>query len=147
VNRGPTPLEDARFSLFLDADVGDALDDYVGSDPERGLAFAYNASDSDASYGTPPPAVGVDFFQGSGSLAYYVNGAEAMGDPTNGDGFEYYNYMRGVWRDGTPITEGGTGYGTGGPTTPYAFPGDPEGGAFWSEVNADGNGEGLLPGD
>jgi hypothetical protein len=148
VNKGSAPFEDARFSLFLDADVGGALDDYVGSDPERGLGFAYNADNADDLYGSPPPAVGVDLFQGSGSLAYYSNNVgAATGDPTFGAGEDFYNYMRGLWRDGTPITEGGTGYRSGGPITPYAFPGDPEGEVFWSEVNADGEGGDLPPDD
>ncbi|MEP0545293.1 MAG: Ig-like domain-containing protein [Rhodothermales bacterium] len=148
VNKGGAPLEEARFSLFLDPDVGGALDDYVGSDPARGLGFAYNADADDDLYGSPPPAVGVDLFQGTGSFAYYSNDVgAATGDPTFGVGATYYNYMRGVWSDGTPITEGGTGYRSGGPVTPYAFPGDPEGEAFWSEVNADGAGGDTPPDD
>ena len=43
-------------------------------------------------------------------------------DPSNGA--EYYNIMNGKWRDGTPLTCGGSGYG-GTINTNWAYPGDP----------------------
>ena len=42
-------------------------------------------------------------------------------DPTNGQ--EYYNYMTGYWKDGTPFTCGGTGYGGSIPTS-YVYTAD-----------------------
>lgn len=42
-------------------------------------------------------------------------------DPANGQ--EYYNYMTGYWRDGTPFTCGGTGYG-GSTQTNYVYTAD-----------------------
>ncbi|MGD1846393.1 MAG: hypothetical protein ACFB10_13485 [Salibacteraceae bacterium] len=50
---------------------------------------------------------------------YYNNGAGPLGDPMNGA--EYYNYLRGFWRDGVPMTYGGTGYN---PTDPSAVQAD-----------------------
>ena len=38
-------------------------------------------------------------------------------------GIDYYNYMRGIWKDNTPLTYGGTGNG-GAIQTNYSFPGD-----------------------
>lgn len=42
---------------------------------------------------------------------------------------EYYNYMKGLWNDGSPLTYGGSGYNSGGMPCNYAFPGssDPNG--------------------
>lgn len=52
-----------------------------------------------------------------------------MTDPTLAT--HYYNYMRGLWKDGTQMCYGGTGYSTGGGCVPalYMFPGtsDPQG--------------------
>ena len=50
-------------------DLGDATDDYIGSDPAAGLGYVYNADTLDGNgagttYGAAPPAVGYDFFQG-----------------------------------------------------------------------------------
>jgi len=73
-------------------------------------------------------------------------------DPDNGQ--EYYNYMTGYWKDGTPFTCGGGGYGptTGGTiTTNWVYPGDPTGTVSSDPANTCGNWtEGLAgntPGD
>ncbi len=58
---------------------------------------------------------------------------------------EYYNYLRGTWGNGTPITAYGLGYQTPGEVTTWAFPGDPEAEEFWSEVNLDGEGTDNPP--
>ncbi len=150
VKRGPGTLADARMGLFMDPDVGNAVDDYVASDPARGLGIAYNADNNDegpAGYGTAPPAVGVDFLDGTSAMMYFENLA---GGPTTDPqtGAESYNYLLGLWKDGTPMREGGNGYGpqTGAVTT-YAFSGDPVTGAFWSEGNTNGSGASNPPGD
>lgn len=52
------------FAIFNDNDLGDAGDDLVGVDTLRSLAYCYNGAPADPVYGTPPPAVGVDYFQG-----------------------------------------------------------------------------------
>ncbi|MEP0546724.1 MAG: T9SS type A sorting domain-containing protein [Rhodothermales bacterium] len=151
VNRNDQPFEAARFGLFVDADLGDPADDYVGSDSTRGMAFVYNADNDDrgglgGGYGTMPPAAGFDLLTGTG-ISMYI--AKCTGcptsDPTNGP--EIYNYLRAMWRDGTPLTEGGDGYMTDGPVTQWAFPGDPVTEQFWSEVNIDGTGADNAPGD
>ena len=148
VNRNSLAIEDAYITFWTDPDLGDESDDYVGSDPARSLAFAYNSSNTDASYGTPPPAIGFDLLSGAASAAYYENTTGPTGNPSNpGARFEAYNMMQGLWKDGTPITEGGIGYMTGGAVTPWSFSGDPEAQAFWSEVNADGAGSTNPPGD
>lgn len=70
INRGTTKLERTYFGQYVDADVGDPFNDYVGCDVSRGLGFAYNSELSDEGgpgqtpYGSNPPAVGVDFFEG-----------------------------------------------------------------------------------
>jgi hypothetical protein len=61
-------------------------------------------------------------------------------DPENGQ--EYYNYMTGYWKDGTPFTCGGSGYGptTGGTiTTNWVYPGDPTGTVSSDPANTCGN--------
>ena len=67
LNQGPYQLNDFSVAIWVDADVGTAIDDYVGCDVSRGLAFAYNGdsfdepSSSSSGYGENPPAVGIDF--------------------------------------------------------------------------------------
>ncbi len=145
VNRNSQPLEDAYFTLFVDPDLGDAADDYVGSDSTRGMAFTYNEAEEDGVYGIPP-AVGYDFLTGADAATYFQSTADpALGDPDLA--IYKYNHMRGIWSDGTPLTEGFGGYETDGDTIMWAFPGNPVTGEFWSEENADGQGNPNPSGD
>ena len=50
---------------------------------------------------------------------YYSRGAGITQDPDTDA--QYYNYMRGIWKDGNPMTYGGTGYN---PTDPNAIQAD-----------------------
>ena len=115
-------------------------------------------------YGVDIPALGIDYFRGPkeplfddfgepvldefdeqiqvelgmSSFTYFNNPGEgpppgAESDPTSV--IEYYRYMSGLWRDGTPFTEGGNGYGG---TTPvkFVFPDAPNDQAGWSMCTA-----------
>jgi len=64
-NAQQKPFEEMYVSMWSDPDLGDAGDDYVGSDTTLSLGYCYNANATDAVYNPfPPPAVGFDFFQG-----------------------------------------------------------------------------------
>ncbi len=146
--KGDEPLTDTYFSIFSDPDLGAAWDDFVGTDTTLGLGYVYNDNVVDEVYG-PAPAAGFDFFQGpiaedgdtlaATSVMYFVNGGpRGMELPRLAQ--EIYNIQRGLWREGQPLTATGIGIRTDGPITKFAYPGDPVTGAFWSEVNNDGNG-------
>lgn len=67
INRSSSSLNNTYFGQWVDPDLGNATDDYVGCDVPRGLGFCYNGDADDdgaGGYGPNPPAVGVDFFQG-----------------------------------------------------------------------------------
>jgi len=85
---------------------------------------------------------------GMKKFVYYNNDNSLTGNPNGA--VDVYNYLRGIWRDVTPITYGGSGHLTGTPCN-YMFPGtsDPLGygtnmnpQAPWDEVIA-----GNLPAD
>src|SRR5204862_2777388 len=86
--------------------------------------------------GVNPPAIGVDFFLGPAApdsdgvdnnrnciidepgeqiimsrFVYYDNDFTRHGNPENAG--DYYDYLRGIWKDGVVMTYGGTGKGTG----------------------------------
>jgi hypothetical protein len=72
---------------------------------------------------------------GMARFLYHNSGAQG-GNPNTTDprnASDYYNYMRGIWRDGTPNRYGGTGHqsttGASAPIAKYMFPGtsDPVG--------------------
>lgn len=68
---------------------------------------------------------------GMTSFTYAENGSiggppPATTDPQRGREDGFYNYIRGLWSDGTPVTYGGTGYNPGSTDTiRYAFPSPP----------------------
>jgi hypothetical protein len=60
---------------------------------------------------------------GMSKFVYYTNGAPSgQGDPRTA--VEFYDYLSGFWKDGTPFTYGGTGHLSGGALCDYMFPGD-----------------------
>ena len=70
INRSTQTLFSTYFSQYCDADIGFYGDDYVGCDVSRGLGYAYNSVTFDVGwngspgYGSNPPAIGIDFFEG-----------------------------------------------------------------------------------
>jgi hypothetical protein len=70
INRGTQTLFNTYFAQFADPDIGGSEDDYVGCDVSRGLGYAMNGDNFDATLGAAigylerPPAVGIDFFEG-----------------------------------------------------------------------------------
>lgn len=70
INRSTYTLTKTYFGVWTDADLGYAQDDYTGCDVLRGLGYMYNGDETDETaggingYGTQPPAIGIDFFEG-----------------------------------------------------------------------------------
>ncbi|HEX2897018.1 MAG TPA: hypothetical protein VHP63_03100 [candidate division Zixibacteria bacterium] len=139
-NRGGRDLSNVKLTLWSDPDLGDAGDDFVGSDTVLSLAYCYNSTNKDASYGSRPPCVGYDFFQGPliftgdnadtatmwnfqkfpgylnmpmTAMMMYRNG-EDPASPT-----ETYQYMSGLQAKlgGAPLANGTTFYAPGDPVT------------------------------
>ena len=216
INRSTFTLRETYFSQWVDPDLGYHLDDFIGCDVVRGLGYCYNGLPEDGSgqawaYGSQPPAIGVDFFQGpymdrimpgeplygqDRPSAFDENGnllpcdiiremhfPEAINGVNFGDGIpnnerfgmrrftyfnnttglpwfmtdpqvaiDYYNYLRGIWKDGTRMIYGGLGHPQTngfGPITDFLFPGDsdpchwgthfidPNSPYVWTEENAD----------
>lgn len=146
INRSHKALNDTYFGVWVDPDLGEYNDDYVGCDVDRGLGYCYNGDEEDegaAGYGANPPAIGVDFFRGpladpvydnNDSLLnqgeqlmmtkfmYYENDFTDYGNPSTAQHF--YNYLEGKWKNGQAMTYGGAGRSTSNPLCNYMFPGD-----------------------
>lgn len=136
-------LDSVQVAIFADFDLGCYLDDYQGCNPELNTMFTYNQDVQDGGPGCSPSFPGKVPVQSATLLnlnldrfMYYENPSVglhsiATTDPTNA--LEYYNYMNAHWRDGSPLTLGGTGYNLNNlPPTPYAFPTDPSSVNGWS---------------
>jgi hypothetical protein len=147
INRAKTDIDSMYFAMFVDADLGCYTDDYVGCDTSRSLAYYYNQDEEDGTtgivcdggvntYGTKIPIMGIDYFRGPNdangkelgmSSFTYFNNAGSGGPPAGTTdpktAIEFYNYLTGKWKDGTPYTYGGTAYnpGTSGKKIKYAY--------------------------
>jgi hypothetical protein len=158
VNIALEPYDNMYWGLFTDADLGCPFDDYTGTFPERFVSYTYNADNEDencfgdlVTFGENPPAFAVDVYRGpyspmtdtiislpSSSIMSFSNpsvGNPAPGTTDPGNIIEYYNYLQGLWRDGSPLTVGEDGYG-GNEVTDFAFPGLPEETDAWTEWQA-----------
>ncbi len=154
VNKSGKTWDDAYFAIWCDPDLGDAGDDFVGSDTTVNLGFCYYSSNKDDKYGNAPPAVGFVFLQGPmttsegdnvylpdgtvfvnkkvinmSAFRFYNSDDSPQGDPSNA--MHVYNFMQGLWRDGSVITEGGDGTDPNNPPTKFMYSGDPETGTGW----------------
>ena len=152
INKGENFLEDTYVALWSDPDLGGAGDDLVGCDTVLSVGYCYNATNNDQVYGTTPPCVGYDFFQGpivasEGDTAMvsgeeyidfrnlpmtafnkYINGT----DPHSAT--ESYWYMEGlnaVEGEGGPYIHPITG-----DTTTFFGSGDPVTNTGWLDDNA-----------
>ncbi|MBK9255598.1 MAG: hypothetical protein IPM42_08945 [Saprospiraceae bacterium] len=79
---------------------------------------------------------------GMTSFTYHENGGigpfpPPTTDPQRGREDGFYNFIRGLWNDGTPLTFGGSGYNPGSTDiVRYAFPDDPNNPNGWSMCTA-----------
>ena len=140
VYRGNTALHNTHLGLWVDADLGDSQDDLIGCDTTRHLGITYNgdAIDGPASpnYGIQPPITAVQMLKGPRraigfdtvllgmtGFMYYRNNFSVLGYPQTPE--DFYGYLQSTWKDGTPLTVGGIGYG-GTVSTTHAFPAPPD---------------------
>ncbi len=136
INRRAIDYFNVYVGIFLDMEIGEYFNDFVGSDSLLNMSYGYNGTTNDRIYGNNSPAQGcVILNHPLSTFMYYAN---VLGNPPPattdpGTAIEYYNYLQGVWRNGTPLTRGGTGYNPGSiDTSSFAFGGDPLG-TGWTE--------------
>lgn len=134
VNMGTQTLYDTRAAFFVDGDLGNYQDDYVGTDVSRKLIYTYNGDNMDENnggalgYGANPPAVGLMVLSHplDHSISYSNSVAYPYADPEIAS--EFYNAMNGDWQDGTPQLDNL------GDTSEYFYSGDPNTPNSWSEA-------------
>lgn len=106
-NRSPFTYTDCYFGQWVDFDLGNWGDDYVGCDVSRGTFYAYNGDNFDedgggvTGYGITPPAQGVTFLKG------------AQQDNDGIDNPFTTNIPTAIAQNGIPYAGLGTGFGDG----------------------------------
>ena len=104
INQGTQTLNQTYFGQWVDTDIGNFSDDYVGCDVQRGLGYAYNGNAVDMpgaislGYDVNPPAFGVDFFEGpyqdsddvdNPLTTNFSDAVDSLGIPYQGIGIGY----------------------------------------------------------
>lgn len=133
INKSTNTLNQTYIGQWVDPDLGNYADDYVGCDTTLGLGFCYNGDNNDetaSGYGANLPAIGIDFFEGPvadagdgidndkdgtideagekiimSKFVYYNNDFSIYGNPSAAQHF--YGYLNGFWKDGNPIVDDG----------------------------------------
>ncbi len=167
-NRSTNMYDSVFVGLFNDFDLGDAFDDYGGCDTVLNAAFVYNSDNDDGTavgYYNNPPMMNCQVLQGPepvlndgidndhdgttdkageknmmSSFLKYNNDFTNYGNPVGAD--DYYFYLTSRFKDGSPVTYGGTGYGGTVPTN-YFYSGVPYSGTGWTEQSAGNPGNDL----
>ncbi|MCX6169754.1 MAG: T9SS type A sorting domain-containing protein [Ignavibacteriales bacterium] len=127
VNKSNSTWQDAYVSLWCDPDLGNGEDDLNGVDVPRNMGYFYNGNPVDDVYGNEPPAIGYKVLKGAfftkpiQAFSSFLNigPSTPQGDPNTSQ--KAYNYMQGLWADGTPYLDPTNSYL---PTT-FALNGDP----------------------
>lgn len=145
INKSTRNYDSLLFASWVDFDLGDYADDYVGTDTARNMIYTYNGKANDSTalgYGTTPPAQACVLINHKlWSTMYYNNTPDPItGNPVTP--LDHLSYMNGRWRDGSVKTASGIGAGTSGLPTRFSFSGDPCLGTGWWE-----GGEGIAPND
>lgn len=153
INQSTDDLLDTYIGQWTDVDLGCYTNDYVGCDSARSMAIAYNGAATDPDchffggtiygYGSEVPLLGFDLLSGPKdntgqtlpmtTFVVFNNDGSPTGNPNTGA--EYMSYLKGFWKDGSPVEYGGDGYQENTFPYPFMFPSDPSGGMGWSECS------------
>mgnify|MGYP000848337535 CR=1 FL=1 len=116
INWASQTLVNTYFGHFVDPDLGCSNDDFTGCDVRRGLGYVYNWQDVDQAclgavgYGgpaPPPPAIGVDFFEGP------FQDSDGTDNPGPQTYLENFDCVQAQLQGGIPYKGIGIGYGDG----------------------------------
>jgi hypothetical protein len=148
INRSNTEYRDFYFGIFTDMNIGFEGDDYVGSDSLLEMSYTYNSTNNDLVYGKSSPVqacIFMDYYshdfnrnQKTGFINFNLNEPHYP-EPTTfpKKDIEYLHYLMGRYKNGTALTQYGTGYNPGSTFySTYAFNGNPLDilGGGWSEL-------------
>jgi hypothetical protein len=159
INKSGLPIDSMFVGQWADCDNGGGLgykDDFTGCDSTLGLGFTYNGTNNDGFFGSKPPAIGFDFFQGPiikssdpNDRAIFNGGYRYGYKNLNMTGFNFFINSNNLYRDPTLNNPKGAQemynllngmiVSTGGPNinpitgqaTKFALSGDPVTGKGW----------------
>ncbi len=165
INKSGENLTDVHASIWFHPELGCFADDFVGCVPNENIAYVYNEDDVDGTVGCECadyetyceeiPIVGIKLLKGMtsyengnaedlGMTSFMIYRGGALCDPPGAllgpnDPIEYQYFQKGLWRDGWPLSYGGSGYdadATSEDFTSYVYPDPPADPDGWSMCTA-----------
>jgi hypothetical protein len=144
-NRSPRTYDSVYIGLFTDIDLGYPKDDYIGCDTSFNTYYCYNGDNYDETaggyngYGINAPVQAVTFLSTSMTSFMCSNNSGVINPISVPDSaYNFYNFMKATWQDGTHLHYGGNGSpGNGGvgPLCNFVFPGYPYDTTQWNEIS------------
>lgn len=135
------------FGFWVDVDLGDYNDDFVGCDTLNALGYVYNGDKNDGTnqgFGEIIPMQGIqllnvpqDYYRNENDMYTFVtysNDFTNFGNPENAE--DFYGYLNAEWKDESPITKGDNGRSANNPVTKYMYPGNPTDKESWTECSS-----------
>ena len=135
-NKSDAIYEDFKFGMWVDPDLGNYDDDFIGVDTLNNLAYVYNGDDFDegaSGYGSNIPITGIMLLDGPhensqgesklGSFVFYNNDFTTTGHPEST--IDFNNYLSAIWKNDQPITYGENGNNPNNPPTNFMYPSNP----------------------
>lgn len=141
INRGTQTLFNFKAGNFVDYDLGNYADDYLGCDPSRNLSYCYNGDMNDESnaglpgYGEYPPAIGVRYLNENLNNHFVFSSLDPVNTVNPASAVHMENILNGFDPTGSPVTD------PTGQITPFMFNDINANG--WNELNPNPN----PPGD
>lgn len=127
VNRSDRNYVPFYFANYIDLELGNANDNYCGTELIRNMVFGINGDDNDEGsegYGTSLPAAGALSLSHPMFASIAFQKGDTVRDFAKNSG-EYRNVMEGKWRNGDDKIRKGNGTGTGMATT-FMYSGNSE---------------------
>jgi hypothetical protein len=142
-NKSPHVYDSVYLGLWTDIDVGYPTDDYIGSDTSTDSYFGYNGDAYDETaggtfgYGANIPVQTVTFLNTKMAAFFYPNNTSSTCDSCPNNNPQYFNFVQGLWCDGSHFCYGGNGHQNcgGNPAIPvnHLYSGNPNDTNAWHE--------------
>ena len=144
INKSSNDYNEVYIGKWLDPDLGNFSDDYVGCHVDLNTLYTYNGDNLDEgcancipSYENDIPVQAITFLNQELS-AYLQYNNQLTGPSANPQSpEEYYNFLKAIWRDGSHLTYGGNGI-NGSVETDFMFDGNPNSPGEWSKYDVYG---------
>ncbi len=153
INRETSRIDSLKTGLFIDWDLGNPQNDYLGCDSLSNTFYVYSGDsvenrlvNGNLVFEHNIPFVGARFL--SDSMMSFIQMFNRSGQTSPTLTIQYYNYLNAIWPNASKLTYGGDGLiNSSGIPTNYMLTGNPLTGMGWTAANPGYGHPASPPGD